>query len=68
MSCHPGLKSRYSYTLDQDCYLAENPRIFQDWFVLEKDQLLTKVASTGPVTWQREFQRGIGQNTQYMVT
>ena len=34
----------------------------------EKDQLLTKVASTGPVTWQRGCQRGTGQSTQYMVT
>ena len=34
MSHHPGLKSRYSRTLDQDRYLAEDPRIIQDWFVL----------------------------------
>ena len=26
----------------------------------EKDQLLTKVASTGPVTWQQKCQRGTG--------
>ena len=34
----------------------------------EKDQLLTKVASTESVTWQQEYQKGTGQSTQYMVT
>ena len=33
-----------------------------------RDQLLTKVVSTGPVTWQQRCQRGTGQSTQYMVT
>ena len=31
---HPGLKSKYSRTLDQERYLAEDPRIIQDWFAL----------------------------------
>ena len=31
---HPGLKSKYSRTLDQERYLAEDSRITQDWFTL----------------------------------
>ena len=34
----------------------------------ERDQLLTKIASTGLVTWQQGCQKGTGQSTQYMVT
>ena len=31
---HSGLKSKYSRTMDQDRYLAEDPKVIQDWFVL----------------------------------
>ena len=31
---HPGLKSKYSRTLDQERYLAEDFQTIQDWFVL----------------------------------
>ena len=31
-SCHTGLKFKYSRILDQERYLAEDPRIIQDWF------------------------------------
>lgn len=31
---HLGLKSKYSRTLDQDRYLAEDPETIQDWFQL----------------------------------
>ena len=32
--CHPGLKSKYSRTLDQERYLAEDPHVIQKWFTL----------------------------------
>ena len=33
-SHHSGLKSKYSHTLDQKRYLAEDSRIIQDWFAV----------------------------------
>lgn len=32
IGCHPGMKSKYSRTLDQKHYLAEDSRIIEDWF------------------------------------
>ena len=34
INCHPGLKSRYSRTLNQERYRAEDSKIIQDWFAL----------------------------------
>ncbi len=31
---HPALQPKYSRTLDQECYLAEDPEIIQHWFDL----------------------------------
>ena len=47
---------------------AKSAKSLELAMVSEGDQLLTKVASTGPVTWQQRCQRGTGQSTQYMVT
>ena len=34
LHCHPGLKSKYNHILDQERYLAEDPKIIEDWFAL----------------------------------